>query len=154
MALKLCFGIRIELPYLISSLGIKQGDVVFQKCPFCDAANENKGNFCSNCGSDIRKLDGDLRALDILDFMVREEPPPRTISVLPYSDRIENEVVDFLCVCWVMGEEKKGVAGVAEYDKPIAYANWKAIENAIRSHVARYDLPEEILQPHLFAIND
>jgi len=134
----MCFGIRVPIEIWAKAVGIRYGDVRSKKCEFCNTTGQ-EGNFCSNCGNDLRRNPVDVGPREVIELTHRlGKAPPRSISLVADGQD--------MCVCQVLAEGLDR----AEFDKPMEHFAWKGIANEIGAYVAAQGLSTS--PARLFAI--
>ena len=141
MALKLCFGIKIDAGIWGKALGIKHDETKSKTCSFCRSENSKKNNFCGNCGTDLRRMT-DASPEDIVELTLsRLGGPPKPIELISGRNCI------YLCQILATSDDD-----FVAFQRPAERFPWSAIERAIQAYA---DMPTmEEARPFLFALDN
>ena len=140
MAVKLCFGVRIDAARMAASIGAHYGKVKYATCPFC-GANGVGGNFCSNCGTDVRKGLAEIGPGEVVELVMSQHygEPPRPLALVAHGQSV--------CVCQVLSSSDDGLA---EASRAPRHYQWEEVASVIRGYVAKFGVMDA--EPKLFAI--
>jgi hypothetical protein len=136
----LCFGIKVNAARWAAAIGIQYGQAKFQTCPFCSSGAS--GNFCSNCGQDLRKGLPEIGPEEVATLTeMHWVSPPRPLVLMPLKDE--------LCICQVLASADGPIASAA---RPPKQYQWDGVASAIASYVAAAGVTD--VEPRLLAITE
>jgi hypothetical protein len=139
-AVKLCFGVKIDAARLAAAIGAHYGEVKYSTCPFCLVQKTTLGNFCSNCGADVRKGLAEIGPSEVVELtLLSRGQPPRPLALVAHGH--------YVYVCQVLASSDDGLA---EASRAPRHYQWDSVEGVIRAYVAQFGITDA--EPRIFAM--